>query len=123
MIYLVHHADAVGPQVDPARPLSSGGRATAQRIALDAVKKGARPECVWHSGKLRARQTAEIFWRACNPLATLTAERALQPEDPPSWLRDRLLGETRDVMVVGHMPHLDDLLRLMTPGGDRKSVV
>ncbi len=117
MIFLVHHADAVGPDVDPGRPLSSGGRATAERLAFDAFKKGVRPECVWHSGKMRARQTAEIFWRACNPLATLTAERALQPGDPPVWMRDRLLGDSRDLMVVGHMPHLDELLCLMTQTG------
>jgi phosphohistidine phosphatase SixA len=42
----------------------------------------------------------------CNPLATLTAERNLQPGDPPEWMRDRLVGETGDVMIVGHMPHL-----------------
>jgi len=44
-------------------------------VAADLAARGARPDVVWHSGKLRARQTAEIFWRACNALAsTSTAE-------------------------------------------------
>jgi len=72
-----------------------------------------RPEAIWHSGKLRARQTAEAFWRACNPLATFTAERGLQPADPPEWIRDRFFGETREVMAVGHLPNLPRVLRLL----------
>jgi phosphohistidine phosphatase len=86
-------------------------------LADDAARRGVRPECIWHSGKLRARQTAEVCWRACNPLAVMSAERGLQPTDPPAWMRDRLLGDPRDIMLVGHMPHLARLLRLLV-GGD-----
>ncbi len=113
MIYLVHHADPVGPEVDPRRPLSDRGRAAAFLVADEAARREVRPEAIWHSGKLRARQTAEIFWKLCNPLATLTAERGLQPSDPPAWMKDRLFGERRDLMVVGHMPHLARLLRVL----------
>jgi phosphohistidine phosphatase len=69
---------------------------------------------VWHSGKLRARQTAEAFWRTCNALADFSATRDLQPGDPPEWIRDRLRGETRDVLIAGHYPHLPRLLTLLT---------
>ena len=116
MIYLVHHADAVGPEIDPRRPLSERGRGTALLLADEAARRGVRPEVIWHSGKLRARQTAEIFWKLCHPLATLTAEHGLQPGDPPAWIRDRLVGERRQLMIVGHMPHLPRLLSLMTGG-------
>ena len=101
------------PQVDAMRPLSSRGRAMAELLALEAARRGAKPECIWHSGKLRAKQTAEAFWRTCNPLATFTAERGLQPMDPPEWMRDRFPGEPRHLMAVGHMPNLPRLLRLM----------
>lgn len=114
MIYLVHHAEAVGPDVDPQRPLSSAGRAHAELLASRAAAHGAKPYAVWHSGKLRARQTAEAFWRACNPLAELKAIRGLQPSDPVIWVRDLLEGEEREVMLVGHMPHLPQLLRVLT---------
>jgi phosphohistidine phosphatase len=109
-LYLVHHADAVGSHVDPRRPLSPVGRLEADMHAAEAARLGARPELVWHSGKLRARQTAEAYWRACNPLAQFAATRDLQPGDPPQWMRDRLRGESRDVMVVGHFPHMPGLL-------------
>ena len=113
MIYLVHHADAVGPDVDPQRPLSIGGRAHADRLAAQAAGRGVKPVAIWHSGKLRARQTADAFWRACNPAAEFVAIRGLQPTDPPAWVRDRLIGETRDVMLVGHMPSLPEIHRLL----------
>jgi phosphohistidine phosphatase len=96
--------------VDAARPLSSAGRAATARLADEAAQRGVRPDAIWHSGKLRARQTAELFWSACNPLASLSAERGLQPDDPPQWVHDRLLAETRSVIIAGHMPHLPRLL-------------
>lgn len=112
-LFLAHHGDAVGPEIDPRRPLSPHGRAAAERLAADAAARGARPAVVWHSGKLRAKQTAEIFWRACNALAELSATRDLQPDDQPVWMRDRLRHERRDILIAGHFPHLPGLLRLL----------
>jgi phosphohistidine phosphatase len=113
LLYLVHHGDALGPEVDPRRPLSTDGRRAVERLAADAAARGARPDVVWHSGKLRSRQTAEIFWRACNALGTFAATRDLQPTDPPAIMRDRLRYEARDLMLVGHFPHLPQLLMLL----------
>ena len=113
LLVLVHHGDAVGPDVDPMRPLSSVGRAATDRLAAAAAKRGVKPDVIWHSGKLRARQTAELFWKACNPFAPLTAERGLLPDDPPQWMHDRLTGETRSILIVGHMPYLPRLLAML----------
>src|SRR6266478_862566 len=112
-LFLVHHGDAVGPEVDARRPLSTVGQLAVARAAADAAARGARPTVVWHSGKLRARQTAEAFWRACNALAELSASRDLQPDDPPAWIRDRLRAEPRDLLIAGHFPHLPRLLALL----------
>jgi len=117
-LYLVHHGDAVGPDIDPRRPLSLQGRAEVDRIAAQAAALGARPAVVWHSGKLRAKQTAEAFWRACNALAELSATRDLQPDDPPQWMRDRLRAEGRDILIAGHFPYLPRLLALLVTGGE-----
>jgi phosphohistidine phosphatase len=115
-VVLVHHAAALGPKDDPMRPLSGIGRAWADEAALKAARLGARPSAIWHSGKLRARQTAEAFWRACNPLASLSAQRGLLPGDPPQWIADRLIAEDDEVLVAGHMPQLALLLRLLVSG-------
>ena len=78
-----------------------------------AAERGARPAVVWHSGKLRARQTAEEYWRACNALAEFSATRDLQPDDPAEWIRDRLRAESRDILIAGHFYHLPRLLALL----------
>jgi phosphohistidine phosphatase len=115
-LYLIHHGEAVGPELDARRPLSPRGQVQAERVAADAASRGARPAVVWHSGKLRAKQTAEAFWRACNPLAELAATRDVQPDDPPQRIRDRLRTESRDVAIAGHFPYLPRLIALLLGG-------
>lgn len=118
MVYLVHHGAALEADVDPQRPLSSEGRAAVLALAREAVIRQVRPAVIWHSGKLRARQTAEVFWRECNALADLIAQRGLQPGDPPEWMADAIAAaaagvpdtaHANDIMIVGHMPHLPRL--------------
>ena len=36
-LFLVHHGDAVGPEIDPQRPLSAVGRANVDRRACNAL--------------------------------------------------------------------------------------
>jgi phosphohistidine phosphatase len=112
-LYLAHHADALPSEADALRPLSPAGRAHVERLARAAAARGVKPDVVWHSGKLRARQTAEAYWRACNALAPFSAQRDLQPSDPPAAMRDRLRGDARDVLIAGHFPHLPRLLALL----------
>jgi phosphohistidine phosphatase len=118
LLYLVHHGEAVGPDVDARRPLSARGRAQAEHVAAQAAARGAKPAVVWHSGKLRAKQTGEAFWRACNPLAEFAATRDVQPDDPAQWIRDRLRYETRDIAIAGHFPHLPRLMALLLGGAE-----
>jgi phosphohistidine phosphatase len=120
-LFLVHHAEAVGPEVDTRRPLSPVGEAQAAQAASEAAARGAKPSVVWHSGKLRARQTAQTFWRACNALAEFSATSDLQPDAPPWRMRDRLKGETRDILIAGHFPHLPRLRSILLTGDDSDS--
>jgi phosphohistidine phosphatase len=106
MVFLVHHAEAVDSGIDPQRPLTPEGVAHAQRLAQEAAARDVKPIAIWHSGKLRARHTADAFRRTCNPRCEFSAIRGLQPADPPDWIKNRLLGEARDVMLVGHMPNI-----------------
>ena len=116
-IHLVHHAHALPGEEDARRPLSNAGVAAAETLATEAATRGCKPAAIWHSGKLRAKQTAEPFWRRCNPLADFRAVRNLQPDDPPEWIRDEVQANERDIMLVGHMPHIDRLRSLLCPAG------
>lgn len=112
----MHHADAVGPDVDPQRPLSSRGHAQArdlvERFSAERAQvsglSGWAPAAIWHSGKLRARQTAEAFL-TLNPFAEFKMVRGLRPDDPPEILLEALADATRDLVLVGHRPHLPAL--------------
>ena len=116
MVFLVHHGDAVGPDVNPMRPLSERGRVEVDMLARQAAERGAKPDVIWHSGKLRARQTAEAYLKRCNPLAAFSAAHGLQPTDPTNWIADSLAGEVRPILLVGHFPHLPRLLGRLTTG-------
>lgn len=117
-LYLVHHGAAVGPDVDIRRPLSASGHQAVLALAAAAAERGAKPAVIWHSGKLRAKQTAEAYWRACNALADFGATRDLQPDDSASWIRDRLRFEPRDILLAGHYPHIPRLLSMLLGGAD-----
>jgi phosphohistidine phosphatase len=112
-IVLVHHGHALGREIEPMQPLSGPGRVSSQHMAVAASGRGVRPDVIWHSGKFRARQTAELFWRACNPQAVFSVARGLQPTDPPSVIQGQLDKTDRSVLLVGHMPHLPRLLRVL----------
>ena len=112
---LVHHADAVGPQEDPQRPLSRLGQRQAEWLAAFVRDSGFAPAAIWHSGKLRSKQTAEAFLHVF-PFAEFRMVRGLRPDDPSAWMRDELAVETRDVLLVGHMPHLPDLAYALIGG-------
>ncbi|HEX5070153.1 MAG TPA: histidine phosphatase family protein [Vicinamibacterales bacterium] len=113
---LVHHAEAVGPEVDPQRPLSERGREQADRLADALQARGVVPAAIWHSGKLRSRQTAEAFLRR-SPFADFRMVRGLRPDDPPAWIHTELVADIRDILLVGHMPNIFNLARLLVPEG------
>ena len=60
-IYLVQHAECLSKDQDPEKGLSDSGTANATRIAEVAAGYRVPVRRIFHSGKKRARQTAEIF--------------------------------------------------------------
>lgn len=91
--------------------------AHADRLGLAMKARGAAPSAIWHSGKLRARQTGEAVLRHAAPFADFTMVRGLRPDDPVEIIVAALRGETRDLAVVGHMPHLPSLHRTLVGAG------
>ncbi len=60
-IYLVQHGQSLDKQIDPNRSLSSEGKATTIKVAKTALEAGIKITTIYHSGKLRAQQTAELL--------------------------------------------------------------
>tara|TARA_B100000809_G_scaffold124111_1_gene122307 strand:- start:12323 stop:12697 length:375 start_codon:yes stop_codon:yes gene_type:complete len=94
-----------------------------ERLAGRLVEQGIYPAEIWHSGKLRARQTGNVLLTRCNPDAQFVMVRGLQPADPSDIMADRLAGEQREIMLIGHMPNLPRLLRrLIGRIGDKHEI-
>ena len=66
-IYLMQHGKPVLKEKNPDKPLSDRGRDDAGKMAGFLKKAGIQVETVFHSGKTRARQTAEIISSKINP--------------------------------------------------------
>jgi hypothetical protein len=62
---------------------------------------------ICHSGKTRARQTAEAWGQVLG--APVELAQALSPRDDPSVWTKQVTTDTGDLMLVGHMPHLGRL--------------
>lgn len=114
--YLARHGEAVADVIDPSRPLSRAGCEQVERAARRAVEKAARVSVIYHSGILRAGQTAEIFARHLAPGGGLRIMSGLRPNDDPYLAAAELAIAASSVMLVGHLPHLSRLASLLVHG-------
>ncbi|MFQ5955410.1 MAG: phosphohistidine phosphatase SixA [Kiloniellales bacterium] len=121
-LYLVQHGDAVGKEVDPDRPLSETGRRDVDRLAAFLAERNIGAARVLHSGKTRARETAEILAQAMAPGAQVEASRGLDPNDPTDTLAREVSGWADDALVVGHLPFMDRFVARLTTGDEEVSV-
>jgi len=123
-LYLIQHGSAKSKEEDPDRPLTEAGEDDAARIALHlSLHTDVRPHRIFHSGKLRAKQTAELFAEALNPEGGVEAAVSLSPNDDPVIWANRLKDELDDLMLVGHLPHLSRLVSLLITDNPDKFVV
>jgi phosphohistidine phosphatase len=123
-VYLVQHGEAKSEQEDPERPRTERGRDEVTRVARFVAAAGrVRVERIVHSGKTRARQTAEILNANLRPPAGMSQIDGLAPNDDPS-IAARIVAETSEVLTfAGHLPHLSRLASLLIFGETGKMPV
>jgi phosphohistidine phosphatase len=115
-IYLIQHGQAESKDRDPARSLTPSGRSEAIRTATRVAELGLEVGAVWHSGKLRAQETAVIFAESLRPTRGVFEREGLAPLDDPG-ITAREIGELETpVVLVGHLPHLSRLASLLVTG-------
>jgi phosphohistidine phosphatase len=114
-LYLVQHGEAKAREQDPNRPLSDKG-ARDVRKAADFIKPlGLEVRAVWHSGKTRARQTADILASAVSAEEGVLQRDGLAPMDDVEPVARDVGSSKGDLMIVGHLPFLGKLAsRLLT---------
>ena len=124
-LYLVQHGEALAKDVDPARPLSEPGRREVQAMAKFLKGAGIRVERVWHSGKRRAEQTAQILAKAVLHGGGGAVETigGIEPNDPVAgFVSDADVWE-QDTLVVGHLPFLSRLVAWLVAEDPERGVV
>jgi phosphohistidine phosphatase len=120
-IWLIRHGEAMPENLDPARPLSADGARSVSAAAAALSGKMGRPDGVASSGKVRARQTAEIFCAATGYPADLIEEtKALSPDATPemffAFLEERKGKE--NILCVGHLPSIERIASSLLSAGD-----
>ena len=119
-VYFMQHGLAVDKADDPERPLSEAGIEQTGKIADTLRASGIVITRVFHSGKLRAAQTADIMATAMGLDATTMIE-GLAPNDEVTLLSQKL--DISDALYVGHLPHLERLAAYLVTGNEDAMIV
>jgi phosphohistidine phosphatase len=119
-IYLIQHAESVPEKENASRPLSDEGKATMERVGAMAALLRIEPDFIFHSEKLRAKQTAEILARHLGLPDKLRERKGLGPSDPVAtvaqWLNEQAAKGPEGLAIVSHLPFLDKLASLLITG-------
>jgi len=122
-IYLVQHGESKSETEDPERPLTEKGKEAVESVASYVAPLGVEVAQVIHSGRLRAKQTAELFAQYLSPPQGIKQEGGLGPLDDPQQAKRLIEQAERPLMIVGHLPHLGRLASLLILGAPDKEII
>jgi phosphohistidine phosphatase len=123
-LYLIQHGEAKPEVEDPERPLTPRGEKEVRSVSKAASSLHINPSKGYHSGKLRAKQTAEIM--AVNlkiPDPSVQSVQGLNPNDDIRPWAYRVSEEREDLMLVGHLPFLEKLTSFLLCGDESARLV
>ena len=113
-LLLVRHGDATGSE-NGDKILSPLGHQQITRTARAVAENlDFRLDNVYHSGKTRARQTAEILAHILKSENEISATTGLSPLDSPSIWAERLKALDTNIALVGHMPFMSEMAAYLT---------
>jgi len=120
-LYLVQHGEAKSEAEDPQRSLTERGIEEVRNVAKVAKRLSLYPSKIYHSGKQRAKQTAEIFTGSLDRRSEAT--QGLSPNDDVRVWAERISKEREDLMIVGHLPFLEKLASFLMTGKETPRLV
>jgi len=122
-LYLVQHAKAAPREVDAERPLTEEGLRDIQKVAAFVKPLNLSVDYIWHSGKKRAEQTAEVLAEAIKANRGQIARDGLAPSDDVTAVASELATAVEDIAIVGHLPFLNRLASLLLAGPESAGTV
>ena len=78
---------------------------------------------IWHSGKHRAQQTAEILAGAVSASQGMRQRNGLAPKDPVAPVKQAIEQWAGDLMIVSHLPFLGKLTALLVADNEETEIV
>lgn len=115
-LYLLQHGDSLPEEVNPDRPLSERGREDVKRLAKFLGRSGKRISRIYHSGKTRALESAQLVAAKMAPGLAVEIAAGLKPNDPVEPVAKQINGWTEDTLLAGHMPFLGRLAAYLLTG-------
>lgn len=123
-VYLVQHGESVPEELDPTRPLTAQGKANVEILAQFLKKAGVKIDVIWHSTKLRAKQTAQLLEEVLLPYQGILEKQRLNPNDPVGPVKEKIVMEgIENLMIVGHLPFLSKLVSLFLTDTEARPLV
>lgn len=115
-LYLVRHGQAVSDQVDSKRPLTEKGHADVAKLTNFLKPLDISVNVIWHSGKTRAAQTAEIVGSVVKSEEGIVERQGLSPNDPVDNIALKINAADGNIMIVGHLPFVGRMAAYLTTG-------
>jgi len=109
-LYLIQHGDSLDKEINQERPLSEKGSKDVERLANFISTIDIRVSSIFHSGKLRAQQTAEILARNLNFKKKIESHAGMDPLDPVDPIMDKIKNMHDDIILAGHLPFMEKLV-------------
>jgi phosphohistidine phosphatase len=122
-VYLVQHGASKSEEEDPQRRLTDKGIGEVQNVAKFLRPLKLVVDAVWHSGKARAQQTAELLAEAVGARDRVVQREGLGPKDQVATTKEALEQTGDDVMIVGHLPFLGKLVALLVTGSEENEIM
>jgi phosphohistidine phosphatase len=117
-LLIMRHGEAGWHTQDQQRSLTESGRLASAAVAKQIAVSPWRPEYIWCSPLVRARQTAAIISELIN--CPVEEKTFITPDDDPGECLDRLIMASQDnLMLVSHMPFVGALSTLLVDGHRR----
>ena len=115
-LYLSQHGEAHSKEQDPNRPLTSKGVDDVENVAQFLKQAGVQVKQIIHSGKLRARQTAEHLAKQLADDIELETTGIINPNDSPETFAWQIGSWQGDTLIVGHLPFMARLVSHLING-------
>lgn len=116
-LYILQHGDALAKADDPQRPLSSRGVDDIGKLAAWLRGMQISPGYIFHSGKLRAQQSAQIIAEKLAQGIDPVQAEGLGPNDDPAIIIEDIVRLDDNILIVSHMPFVSRLCSDLLGGG------